>query len=195
MRLRGGWADQGLEWAGLGPGFLFLVRGDAAGTSTVECVVWFVLQEVFPWAQRCPFTWCMLILPVPCFFPASPGLQGHGMRTECTCPLPLCTHLKPSAVDLQKSCRATQGSVRSLHLSLEGPENNGHLQKVEGTCFPEAPGSTKGKQTGKPFPRFQGPSPPRLLHQPGAALGLIKRMRLAGKLSVQQVIPPVIPDR
>lgn len=52
----GGWADQGLEWAGLGPGFLFLVIGDAAGTSTIECVVWFVLPEVFPWAQHCPFT-------------------------------------------------------------------------------------------------------------------------------------------
>lgn len=155
---------------------MFLVIGDAAGTSTVECVVWFVLPEVFPWAQHCPFTWCTLILLVPCFCPASPGLQGHGMRTEHTRPLPLCTHLKPSAVGLQKSCRATQGSVGSFHLSLEGPENNGRLQKVDGTCFPEAPGPTKaGKQTGKPFPRLQGPSPPRLLHQPGAALGLIKR--------------------
>lgn len=45
------------------------------------------------------------------------------------------------------------------------------------------------------FPRLQGPSLPCLLHQPGIALGLIKRGLLVGKLSVQQVIPPMIPDR
>lgn len=47
-------ADQRLEWAGLGPGILFLVIGDATETSTVECIVCFVLLEGFPWAQHYP---------------------------------------------------------------------------------------------------------------------------------------------
>lgn len=47
-------ADQRLEWAHLGPGILFLVIGDATETSTVECIVCFVLLEGFPWAQHYP---------------------------------------------------------------------------------------------------------------------------------------------
>lgn len=159
----GCYVDQGLEWAGLGPEFLFLVIGDAAETSAVECIL-----EGFIWAQHCPFTWHMLMLFVPGFCPASPVLQGRGMRA---------VSIKPA-----EELPSTTSKCQSFHLSLEGPENNGSLRKMDGTCFPEAPRPIKArKQTGKPFPRSKGPSLPCLLHQPGAALGLIKRRLLVGQ--------------
>jgi hypothetical protein len=90
--------------------------------------------------------------------------------------------MRAVSIEPAEELPSTTSKCQSFHLSLEGPENNGSLQKMDGTCFPEAPRPIKArKQTGKPFPRSKGPSLPCLLHQPGAALGLIKRRLLVGQ--------------
>lgn len=178
----GGCMDQGLEWAGLGPGVLSLVIGDAAESSTVECIVWFVLLEGFPWAQHCPFTWQTPMLFVPGFCPASPGLQGHGMRAVSSEPveeLPGTTSKYGKLPSFPGGTWEQWPSVESGWYLLPRSSRAYQSQKADWETLLQVAGSLS----------TLSPAPAR------AALGLIKRRLLVRQLSVQRVIPPVIPDR